>query len=110
MERRTIPASRPYSRRTDGDGGRHVTSVRASALDRAGGQAGDDLAVEEMYMISGGMVISRMSMNSRFHMRGELALEVVERQLHGGVGVAGQEVERVLEVVEDDDRLDHDRR
>ena len=56
---------------------------------------------KKMNMISGGMVMSSTSVNSRFQLRVELALEVEERQLDGGVVVAGQEVERVDEVVVD---------
>ena len=41
--------------------------------------------LKKMYMTSGGIVISRMSMNSRFHWLQDLALEVVERELDRGV-------------------------
>ena len=54
--------------------------------------------------------VSRMFVNSRLYCVRELALEVVQGQLHGRVLVAGQEVERVGEVVEDGHRLHHDHR
>ena len=49
-------------------------------------------------------------MNRRFICERELALEVVERQLHRHVLLARQVVERVGEVVEDRDRLHDDHR
>ena len=51
-----------------------------------------------------------MFVNSRLYGRAELALEIVERQLHRDVLLARQVVERVGEVVEDRDRLHDDHR
>ena len=56
--------------------------------------------LKKMYMISGGMVISRMSVNSRFHWFSVWLWKLYKRELDGDAVVAGQEVQRVLEVVE----------
>ena len=65
---------------------------------------------KRMYMISGGIVMSSTSAKSRLYGAHRLR-DVVERgQLHGGVLVAGQEVQRVREVVEDEHGLHHDHR
>ena len=68
------------------------------------------LRLKKMNMISGGMVTSRMLANSRLYWVRELALEVEQGELDGGVLGAGQEVERVLEVVVDEHRLQDDHR
>ena len=56
--------------------------------------------LKKMYMISGGIVMSRTFVNSRFHGAHRLGLVVEHGQLHRRVLVAGQEVQRDREVVE----------
>src|SRR3954454_20208803 len=84
------------------------TSGTCSALDRAGGQPRDDLPVEEHVDQQRGNRDQQDVHEEQVVAGVELALEVEQGQLQGGVLVAGQEVQRIGEVVEDGHRLDDD--
>ena len=85
-------------------------SVCMSALDRAAVMPATICRLKKMYMTSGGMVISKMSVNSRFHWLSVWLWKLYRVSWTVTFVVAGQEVQRVLEVVEDDHRLHHDHR
>ena len=66
--------------------------------------------LKKMYMISGGIVMSRMSVKSRFHDVWYWLWKLYSVSCTVAFFVAREEVERIREVVEHGDRLHHDRR
>src|SRR5688572_15852903 len=79
-----------------------------SALDRACGHALDDLPVEEDEHDQRRDGDQQDRGEEQVVLGGELALEVEQGELHGGVLGSGQEVQRVLEVVVDEHDLQDD--
>src|SRR5215212_4506091 len=90
----------------NGSGGPTPTS----ALDGAGGHALDDLPVEEDEHDQRWDGDQQDGGEQQVVLGGELALEVEQGELNGGVLGSRQEVQRVLEVVVDDHRLEDDHR